>query len=165
MIARNLHRLKVEKTSRTVTSFAGLPLLSELAHQTGLIRDLDRIAGLWERKGRYRTSDHVLGLAATLIAGGEGLDDTRLLREDPGIKELMLPSVPAPNSLGDFLRRFDNRSIHRLGGVNARQVRRHLSGGRWKYLTLDIDSTLIESQKKAEFMNPEYFTVRLCLMD
>lgn len=148
MIARKSRRWKVEKTARTVTSFAGLPLLSELAQHTGLTGDLDHIPGLWEREGRYRTSDYVLGLATTLIAGGEGLDDTRLLREDPGIKELVLPAVPAPNSLGDFLRRFDHRGIHRLGGVNARQVRRHLSGGRLKFLTLDVDSTLVESQKK-----------------
>lgn len=148
MIARQSHRLKVEKSKRVVTSFAGLPLLTELAHQTGLIRDLDRLPGLWEREGRFRTSDYVMGLATTLIAGGEGLDDTRLLREDPGVRQLMLPSLPAPNTLGEFLRRFDHRSLRRLGAANAKQVRRLLSRGAYKRLTLDLDSTLIESHKK-----------------
>lgn len=45
-----------------------------------------------------------MGLALTLIAGGEGLDDTRLLREDPGLKQFVFPEPPPVNSYGRFLR-------------------------------------------------------------
>lgn len=146
MIARNLHRLKVEKSSHHLTSYAGLPLLSELAHQSGLIESLDSIPGLWEREGRLKTSDYVLGLALTLIAGGEGLDDTRMLRADPGLRQLVFPGLPAANSLGRFLRRFDHRSLYRLAEAVAAVALKNLKGH--KTLTLDIDSTLMESEKQ-----------------
>lgn len=147
MIAQNLHRLKVEKSSQNLTSFAGLPLIAELAHQTGLIKRLDSIPGLWQRESCYSTSDYVMGLAMTLIAGGEGLDDTRLLRSDPGLGQLTFPALPASNTLGDFLRRFGNRSLHRLGETVSAQALKNLVSG--QTVTLDIDSTLIESQKDA----------------
>lgn len=155
MIARNLHRLKVGKSSVRTTSFAGLPLLSELAHQTGLIKALDSIPGIWERRGQYATSDYVMGLALTQIAGGEGLDDTRILRADPGIGQLVFPDLPAANSCGDFLRRFNHRSLHHLGGAVRDQALLNCAG--WKTLTLDIDSSLIEAHKEAAQMSYKNF--------
>lgn len=150
MIARNLHRLKVEKTSASVTSFAGIPLLTELAHATGAIKRLDAIPGLWRRKSEYTTSDYMIGLAMTLAAGGETLDDTRLLRGDTALCSLALPALPAANTLGDFLRRFDNRSLYRLGEVVAAQALCNVKPG--QDLTLDIDSSIIESDKEAARM-------------
>ncbi len=147
MIARNLHRLKVEKGSFQTTSYAGLPLLTEMAHQTGLVKKLDTIPYLWQRHGGYATSDYVLGLALTLIAGGEGLDDTRLLRCDPGLKQMALSKMPAANSFGEFLRRFGQRSVFKLGEAVTSEAVRHLKPG--QCVTLDIDSTLIESDKEA----------------
>ncbi|MEK9145512.1 MAG: IS1380 family transposase [Elusimicrobiota bacterium] len=148
MIAQLGHGWKVEKSTERLTSFAGLPLLTELAHRSKLVKDLDDLPGLWERLGRYRTSDYVLSLALTLIAGGEGLEDTRLLREDGGLQGWLWKDLPAPNSQGDFLRRFGHMALSRLGRVNARQVRRLLARGGHKRLTLDIDSSLIEADKK-----------------
>ncbi len=148
MIAQLGHGWKVEKSTERITSFAGLPLLTELAHRSKLVKDLDDLPGLWERVGRYRTSDYVLSLALTLIAGGEGLEDTRLLREDGGLQGWLWKDLPAPNSQGDFLRRFGHMALARLGRVNARQVRRLLARGGHKRLTLDIDSSLIEADKK-----------------
>jgi len=155
MIARNLHCLKVGRSSVQTTSFAGLPLLSELAHQTGLIKKLDSIPGIWERHGQYATSDYVMGLALTQIAGGEGLDDTRILRSDPGIRRLVFPDLPAANSFGEFLRRFNHRSVHHLGVVVKDQALRNCSG--LKTLTLDIDSSLIEAHKESAQMSYKNF--------
>lgn len=148
MITRNLQRLKVEKTSQQLTSFAGIPLLTELAHQIGIIEDLDKIEGLWKRQGDYGTADYVMSLALTLAAGGEGLDDIRQLRGDAGIKTLGMEDIPASNSMGEFLRRFGHFTIHRLAGVNSRQVIRAVKREGLSSVTLDIDSTLIESQKQ-----------------
>jgi hypothetical protein len=148
MIAQLGAGWKVEKSTEKMTSFAGLPLLTELAHRSKLIRDLDAVPGIWERQGKYRTSDYVMSLALTLIAGGESLEDTRLLRDDGGLQGWLWENLPAPNSLGDFLRRHGHRTISRLGRVNARQVRRLLSTKRHGYLTVDIDSSLVEADKK-----------------
>src|SRR3989339_2042276 len=122
MIARNLHRLKVEKTSANLTPFAGLPLLTELAHSTGTIKRLASISGLWKRRSEYSSSDYILSLAVTLAAGGDTLDDTRLLRGDTALRSLALPALPCANTLGDFLRRFDNRSLYRLSETVTKQA-------------------------------------------
>lgn len=151
MIAQNQHRWKVEKSAVCMTSFAGLPLLTELAHQTGLIKNLDAIPGIWERHGQYSSADYVMGLATTLIAGGEGLDDTRILRSDPGLGKLAFPNLPAANSMGDFLRRFNHRGLHHLGGVVGQQALINCAG--FKTLTLDIDSSVIESHKESAKMS------------
>ena len=148
MITQLGHGWKVEKTAEKMTSFPGLPLLTELAHRSKLIRDLDAVPGIWERQGKYRTSDYVMSLALTLIAGGESLEDTRLLREDGGLQGWLWKDLPAPNSLGDFLRRHDHRTISRLGRVAARQVRRLLAKQGRGRCTLDIDSSLVEADKK-----------------
>ena len=147
MILQNGHRWKVEKSKGVVTtSFAGLPLLTELAHHTGLVKALDALPGLWQRRGTYTTSDYILGLALTLTAGGEGLDDTRVLEGDTGLAQLALPGIPAANSIGEFLRRFTNRSLLRLSEVVTRQAVECIKPG--QAVTLDIDSTVIESDKK-----------------
>ena len=141
----------MEKTYASVTSFAGLPLLTELAHATGAIKRLDAIDGLWQRKSEYSTSDYIIGLAMTLAAGGETLDDTRLLRADAALCSLALPALPAANTLGEFLRRFGNRSLYQLGEVVTAQALCNVRPG--QDLTLDIDSTLIESDKATAKMS------------
>lgn len=147
MILQNGHRLKVEKSKEVIlTSFAGLPLLTELAHHTGLVAALDRLPGLWKRRGTYTSSDYIMGLALTLATGGEGLDDTRVLAGDKGLAQMALPGVPAANSFGEFLRRFTQRSVQRFGDIVSRQASRSLKPG--ETITLDIDSSVVESDKK-----------------
>lgn len=146
MILQNGHRWKVEKSQQVVmTSFAGLPLLTELAHQAGIVDELNSIPYLWQRAGTYTTSDYILGLALTLMAGGDGLDDTRILAGDEGFSRLVLPGMPKPNSFGGFLRRFGDRSVLRLGEVATRLATRSLKPG--QTVTLDFDSSVIESDK------------------
>ena len=147
MILQNGHRWKVEKSKDLVmTSFAGLPLLTELAHHSGLVAALDKMPGLWKRQGTYTSSDYILGLALTLATGGEGLDDTRVLAGDKGLSQIALPGMPAANSFGEFLRRFTKRTIQRLGDIISRQAVSGLKAG--QTITLDIDSSIIESDKK-----------------
>jgi len=147
MITQNGCRLKVEKSSQHLTSFAGLPLLCELADRAGIIRQLDSIPRLFERTRGFCISDYIMGLALTLIAGGEGLDDSRLLRGDAGLRQLIFPVLPAANSIGRFLHRFTDRSLHHLGEVATAIALMSVKSK--QDLTLDIDSTLIESEKKA----------------
>jgi hypothetical protein len=87
-----------------------------------------------------------MGLALTLATGGEGLDDTRVLAGDQGLAQLALPGVPAANSFGEFLRRFTQRTVHRFGDIVSRQSLSGLKPG--QAITLDIDSSIIESNKE-----------------
>ncbi len=146
MIHKNLHKLKVEKSNSSLTSFAGLPLLTELAHNCGLIRAIDSVNKIWQRRHKYSTSDYIMSLALTIIAGGERLDDTRLLRADSGISKLALSCIPAANTIGDFLRRFSNRDIAALAKAALKPMSFTLKT--LQTITVDIDSSLIESDKE-----------------
>jgi hypothetical protein len=146
MIRQKPGGFKIEKSNSYLTSFAGLPLISDLAHSCGLIKQLNAIPGLWERRRDYSTADHVMSLALTLIAGGERLDDTRLLKNDAAVSQLRVASVPAANTSGIFLKRFSHRTIAALARaalVPAAFTLKHL-----KTATIDIDSSLIESDKE-----------------
>jgi hypothetical protein len=159
MILQNLNALQVEKTPLHLTSFAGLPLLLGLAHHLNLPSELDAIPGLKMRQRGYSVSDHLLSLGMTLTAGGEALDDVVLLRQDAGLKELFEDSLfPASNTLGEFLRSFDQSSLYRLGQVSSKLVRRLISQRKFSTLTLDIDSTLIESEKEEAHTTYKGFT-------
>ena len=159
MIVSNLNALQVEKTPLSLTSFAGLPLVLGLAHHLDLPQELDAIPGLKERRRGYSVSDHLLGLAMTLTAGGEALDDIELLRSDAGIREIVEGSLfPAPNTLGEFLRGFDQSSLWRLGEVSSKLVRRLISHKKLSSLTLDMDATLIESEKEEAHTTYKGFT-------
>ncbi len=146
MIRQKPAGFKVKKSDSALTSFAGLPIISDLAHSCGLIKQLNAINGLWKRRGDYSTADHVMSLALTIIAGGERLDDTRLLKNDAAVSELHIASVPASNTAGVFLKRFSHRTTAAL--AHAALVPAAFALRRLKTATIDIDSSLIESDKE-----------------
>lgn len=156
MIRQNPGSFKVEKSGFSLTAFAGLPIITDLAHSCGLIKRLNAISGLWKRKREYSTADHIMSLALTLIAGGERLDDTRLLKNDAIVSALNLVSIPSANTTGAFLKRFSHRTTAAL--ARAALVPAAFALRRLKTATIDIDSSLIESDKEnAGFTYKRFF--------
>src|ERR1035437_5173684 len=113
MILRNLDEYKLSRTKQAITSFAGLPLLLGMARSLGLEEPLNALP-LKERERGYSPAETTFALMALLQAGGVALDDVSLLRSDEGMKGL-LGELPAANTLGEHLRRFDARTVYRLG--------------------------------------------------
>jgi len=136
----------VEKSESSLTSFAGLPLIADLAHSCGLIKRLNAISGLWERKRDYSTADHIMSLALTLIAGGERLDDTRLLKNDAIVSALNIVFYPVREYHRRFFKTLFPSDNSRPGARRACAAAFALR--RLKTATIDIDSSLIESDKE-----------------
>ncbi len=153
VLNRNLHRLKIQRSSFPLTSFAGLPFLLELAHHLGVWDDINTIPGLQERHRRHDPSDYAMSLALTLAAGGDTLDEVELLRQDPGLKKILVDPLAAPNSLGQFLRRFDRSALHRLSLISSGLAVRAIEEKKLSTVTVDIDSTLIEANKELAKMS------------
>lgn len=147
MLQTHFPNLKIAKTSIPLTSFAGLPLLVELAHQMGVWDAVNQIPGLQERERVHRPADYLISLVMTLAAGGTALDDVELLRGDPGLKKIIGP-LPAPNSLGDFLRKFDRSALYGLSRLSSELALESIRRKNFPEITLDIDSTLIEAKKE-----------------
>jgi len=130
----------------TLVSFGGGILLDEFIHRLGLPELIDQRVRVKERERGYRESEAVLGLAVSMITGGECLDDLFVLREESGFSSLWSHGeIPHPTTMGDFLRRFNLGHIRQLESVLAECFRRvYRAEPKRPSLTVDIDSTLDE---------------------
>jgi hypothetical protein len=151
MILENLRTFKLGTTEEAVTSFAGLPLFLQMGLSLGLQERLDRLR-VKERERGYRPSQMIFSLMGLLQSGGTTLDELNILRDDEGMKAL-LEEIPAPNTAGDFLRRFENRDIYELGVVGLETAVNVIKQKKLKRITLDVDAFTIESKKSSATMN------------
>lgn len=139
-------KFRLVEGDETLVSFGGGILLDEFIHRLGLPELIDQRVRVKERERGYRESEAILGLAVSMITGGECLDDLFVLREESGFSSLWSHGeIPHPTTMGDFLRRFTLGHIRQLEGVLAECFRRvYRAEPRRPSLTLDIDSTLDE---------------------
>jgi hypothetical protein len=151
MLLENLDRYKLSTTDQAVTSFAGLPLLLGMGKSLGLEERLNALP-VKERERGYRPAESIFSVMGLIQAGGESLDDIRLLAGDEGMQRL-LGDFPAANTLGEFLRRFGRGGVHRLGWVVLETAAKVIRACRLPLVTIDIDAYFLESQKEGVLMN------------
>jgi hypothetical protein len=160
MIEQTVLPFKLERTRDMITPHAGLALLGEFAVGLGLNKALDRhVPGPGSGAG-YLASEHVFPLVLMLNGGGRTLEDSREIRSDTGLREILpLKKMPSTDATGDWLRRSGtNGGLEGLGAVNRRMLKRALKQGKEKEFTLDIDATGIESEKEAAKMTYKGYT-------
>lgn len=145
MLLENLERYKVGTTKEAVTSFGGLPLFLQMGQALGLEKKLNRLE-IKERNRGYQPAEMGFSLMGLLQAGGVALDDIELLRGDEGMRRL-LPGIPAANTVGEFLRRFVNRTLYELGRLVVNTAVVVIRALKLQEVTLDIDAFTLESQK------------------
>lgn len=155
MITEALEEYKVTTTKAAVTSYAGLPLLWGMAKSLGLEEALNGLA-VKEREKGYKPAETIFSIMGLLQAGGVALDDIGLLAGDEGLKEL-LGAFPAANTLGEFLRRFGNSAIYRLGKIQLETAIQVIKASGLKSVIVDADAFFLESQKSESKMNYEGF--------
>jgi hypothetical protein len=130
-----------------------------------LPRSIQKHLPFLDRQGKYREADYIDSFISVFATGGDCVEDFDLLREDEGLKKLKL-RVPSPEAIRWFLNAFheeealQGRIPHEafilgetelLRGLKA--VNRDLIGkatsqeAPWK-ATIDLDATVIESQKQ-----------------
>lgn len=142
----NLERVKLGKTTEAVTSFAGLPLFLQMGKVLGLEGKLNGLA-LKQRDRGYTPGEMTFSLMGLLQAGGVALDDIEILKRDEGFKRLV-GVIPAANTLGEFLRRFGNRTLVGMGRIVLNTGILIIRAMKLKAVTLDIDAFTLESKKE-----------------
>jgi hypothetical protein len=160
MINQTVLRFKLEMTRDLITAHAGLALLGEFAVGLGLNKALDRyLPGPGSGVG-YLASEHVFPLIVMLNGGGRSLEDTREIRGDVGLREVLgLKDMPSADAVGDWLRRGGRKGgLEGLEKVNRKILKRGLKGRKRKDYTLDIDATGIESEKESARMTYKGYT-------
>jgi hypothetical protein len=149
-----------------LTAHAGLTLVSE----TMLALGLDHLVGdclqVRERSRGYGEFDKLHAVVLVQAAGGECVEDVRVLARDAGLLRLVERPLPSPDALHDFLAAFhdeaemarrpaegawvpaENAALRALAAVNAELVQRAVGDTAARRGTLDLDATLIESHKR-----------------
>lgn len=149
-----------------LTAFAGLPLVIETFRALGLGKKTNRLVHVRERKRGFTEAEMVETITALMAAGGDCVDDVRMLASDPGLLRLWrLKRIPSASAVRRFLDGFHDDAmalsevgkasvpeptapLRGLGRVN-RQFVRFLQKKRSETVaTLDFDATLVESSKK-----------------
>jgi len=145
--ASNIHY----ETSEKVRAIAagGIGLIHTMVEQLGLNRAIDRGVPVLKRYLPYSESDHVLNIAYNIVAGGTCLDHLELRRNDEVyLDALGALRIPDPTTAGDFCRRFDATSIHRLMETFNRtrlKVWRQQPDEFFDLAVIDADGTMVET--------------------
>ena len=145
--------VKVEETEAAVTGLGGIPALVNLAHETGLLRDLDALLPAKERRRGYTPSTAAFDLMLIAFSGGECIDDLVVVRADQGLERLLHRKVMAPSTAHDFLRRIQYVGLEGLGGARRRQLAYLARTQNRTQATLDCDASLFGSRCRTAQMS------------
>ena len=145
MIHQQELKVKVGETDAAVTGFAGLSAVVRVAHQTGLVRDLDRLVRVKRRRRGYSPGASALDLMLLLSAGGECIEDLEVLRSDRGLSRLLRRRVMAPSTGHDFLRKIGEEQLEGLSEARRGLIAQVAAARGEKRATLDFDASLFAS--------------------
>jgi hypothetical protein len=127
----------------------GIGAMHRLAQSTGLVAALDQHVEVLKVHLPYHESDHVLGIAYNVLAGGTCLQDIERRRQDEVyLDALGAQRIPDPTTAGDFCRRFDEAAIEALQtAINETRGRvwRAQPEAFFDEAVIDADGTLAET--------------------
>lgn len=168
-----------DDSDEKITSFAGLPLVSETFRALGLPEAIRAHLRLKERQAGYSEAQMVESFVLLFAAGGDCFEDIEVLSADPGLKALVgLKRFPSPEALRFFCYAFhddakieeaqqarppdtiayipeeteDLKALGVLGAHVVGKVQRHSPSA---VATLDVDATIIEANKKEAYWTYE----------
>jgi hypothetical protein len=159
MIRQTTLPFKLEMARDMITPHAGLALLGEFAVGMRLLRSIDQYLPKPGSGAGYQPSEYIFPLILMLNGGGRSLEDTRQIRMDAGLREILpLNRIPSSDAVGDWLRnRGVNGGLSALEQVNRKLLKRAMKGDGIKGYTLDIDATGIEAEKQTAKMTYKGF--------
>ena len=92
-------------TRDLITPHAGLALLGEFAVGLGLLSSVDKYLPKPGSRAAYSPSDYIFPLILILNGGVWSLEDTRQIRADEELKEILpLKKIPSSDAFGNSLR-------------------------------------------------------------
>ena len=119
-----------------------------------------------KRRGGFRQESKLEALVALLAAGGDRIEDIRILSEDRGLRRLLGAPFPSPDALLDFLTQFhdpeclrdrpadkkafvppESEGLRGLETIQRALVARSADRGA-TVATIDHDGTIIKSHKR-----------------
>jgi len=159
MIRQTVLPFKIEMTRDLITPHAGLTLLGEFVVGLGFLQSVDKYLPKPGSGAGYNPSEYIFPLILMLNGGGRSLEDTRQIRTDEGLKEILpLKKIPSSDAFGDWLRSMGiSDGLYGLEKVNRRLLKRGMKYDGIKAYTLDIDATGIVAEKQSAKMTYKGF--------
>jgi hypothetical protein len=145
--SHSLDRVAVAFDDQRLITHAGLLFPATLAQHLGLRELVNARVDLGSAPGRAHVGDKLLALVASALAGGDCIDDADALRAG-GTAAVLGQRVPAPSTLGTFLRGFRWGHVRQLDAVSRQLLARAWAAGAGpgaEPFTFDLDSTLCET--------------------
>lgn len=143
---------EIEATEEPLVARAGLVLPHQMAVALGLPRKIDcELPAPGSPRG-YAPSAFVMPVLLMLHGGGKALDHLRELQAEVSLREILhMKQMPNSTTVGDWLRRMgqDERGLDGLERVNDHLNHQMLQRSKTLHYTLDVDATIIESEKDA----------------
>ena len=159
MIRQTILPFKLEMTRDMITPHAGLALLGEFAVGLGLLESVDRYLPEPGSGAGYNPSEYIFPLVLMLNGGGRNLEDTRQIRDDEGLREILpLERIPSSDACGDWLRSTGVKGgLSGLEKVTKKLLKQGMKYDGIKDYTLDIDATGIVAEKHSAKMTYKGF--------
>lgn len=149
-----------------VTALAGLPLVVETLRALGLDDVADEKLPKPERDRGFPPKHKLESLITLIAAGGERIEDVRVLGEDKGLEAILRHPFPSPDALLDFLHSFhdekcwhnrpadkkawvppESDGLRALSEINHELILRGANPAATE-ATIDHDGTIVESHKR-----------------
>ena len=141
--AVGLNGLAVAFDDERVVSDAGIALVATLAERLGLERVAGRLVRLrGDRPGAANVGRTVMALVFAMVLGADSIDDCDVLRAGR-TRRLLGGWLPAPSTLGTFLRAFTFGHVRQLDKLLAESLTRAWRAGAGPgdgRLVIDVDS-------------------------
>lgn len=111
-------RLQARLEPSESTALGGLALAVGLMSRLRVAQSIDERVSLLHSRRPYHESDHVLIHVYNLFVGGSAIEDIADLQQSEPVRRMLGASrIPDPSTAGDFLRRFDRKSLAALDGA------------------------------------------------
>src|SRR3954469_16939242 len=141
--AVGLDGLEVEFDDERVVSEAGIVLVATLAERLGVEALAQRLIRLRrERPGAANAGRKVMALLFAMVLGADSIDDAGVLRAGRA-RRLLGGWLPAPSTLGTFLRAFTFGHVRQLDKLLGQALERAWAAGAGPgdgRLVIDVDS-------------------------
>jgi hypothetical protein len=146
-----------------VTGRAGMAVVVEAAKALGVDKVVREHLEIRERESGFSEAEKIEALLLLQSAGGECVEDIRILSADKGLERILERTLPSPDALHRFLGAFhdekkfkdrpkegafiaeESERLQQLATVNTALVRR---AGKQTKATVDLDATIIEAHKR-----------------
>jgi len=150
MLHQAILPFKLERTDEMITPRSGLVLFAELVRA---LKVRQRVERLFPRPGSnrgYEAWAYVEPLLLMMEGGGRHVEDLREIQDDSALRSLVgLEKMPSLSTFGDWLARSAAAGgVAAMGQVNEEMAGTVLSRLASSDYTLDVDTTVIESDKK-----------------